>query len=165
MKYAKTEAGHHALKERSPLLSARQRSALILCDGKKNLNEVHAATAALGVTAADIEHLIAQGFIEAVTGFDFMSTQPLDSVLPLLSSFSRPMPLVPQGQAHTPAERYALAYPKAVQLVGGLGLRGFRLTLAVEAASGYSDLVALLPKLTEAVGPDKVRELRDVLGV
>lgn len=164
MKYAKTEAGHHALKERSPLLTARQRSALILCDGKKNLNEVHAATVALGVTAADIEHLIAQGFIEAVTGFDFMSTQPLDSVLTPLPSLSALAPLS-VGSHSSPAERYALAYPKAVQLVGGLGLRGFRLTLAVEAASGYSDLVALLPKLTEAVGPDKVREMRDVLGV
>jgi len=164
MKYAKTEAGHHALKDRSPLLSARQRSALILCDGKKNLNEVQAATAALGVTAADIEHLIAEGFIEAVTGFDFMSTQPLDSVFTPLPSLSSLAP-VSASSASSPAERYALAYPKAVQLAGGLGLRGFRLTLAVEAASGYTDLVALLPKLTEAVGPDKVRELREVLGV
>ena len=45
MKYAKTEAGQLALKERSPQLTSRQRSAMILIDGKKTLDQVLAATA------------------------------------------------------------------------------------------------------------------------
>ena len=45
-----------------------------------------------------------------------------------------------------------------------MGLRGFRLNLAVEAASGLDDLIALLPKLTEALGPNAVRAFKEALG-
>jgi hypothetical protein len=51
MKYAKTEAGQLALKERSPQLTSRQRSAMILFDGKKTVDQVLAATAGLGIVA------------------------------------------------------------------------------------------------------------------
>lgn len=44
------------------------------------------------------------------------------------------------------------AMPMTTQLTASLGLRGFRLNLAVEAASGYDDLLALLPKIQDAVG-------------
>ena len=40
----------------------------------------------------------------------------------------------------------------ATQLTAGMGLRGFRLNLAIEGASGYDDLLALLPKIQAAVG-------------
>ena len=42
--------------------------------------------------------------------------------------------------------------PLATKVTAGLGLRGFRLNLAVEAASGYDDLLALLPKIQAAAG-------------
>jgi len=42
--------------------------------------------------------------------------------------------------------------PIATKLTAGLGLRGFRLNLAVEAAQGYEGLLALLPKIQDAVG-------------
>jgi hypothetical protein len=38
-------------------------------------------------------------------------------------------------------------------------LRGFRLNLAVEGASGYEQLRDLLPKIRDAVGVEKAREL------
>jgi hypothetical protein len=62
MKYAKTEAGQLALKERSPQLTSRQRSAMILFDGTKTVDQVLAATAGLGIVATDIDHLLAPGF-------------------------------------------------------------------------------------------------------
>ena len=68
MKYAKTEAGQLALKERSPQLTSRQRSAMILFDGKKTVDQVLAATAGLGIVATDIDHLLALGFLAPAEG-------------------------------------------------------------------------------------------------
>ena len=63
MKYIKTDVGQQAFKDRSPLFSSRQRSAFILFDGVKTLDEVMASVSALGVTPADIDHLVEQGFL------------------------------------------------------------------------------------------------------
>lgn len=52
-----------AFKERSTLFSARQRSVYILFDGKKTVAHILAATAVLGVTRADVDHLTALGFL------------------------------------------------------------------------------------------------------
>lgn len=63
MRYVKTEAGQQAFKARSVLFSARQRSAFILFDGIKSIEQVLAAAAGLGITQDDIEHLVQQGFL------------------------------------------------------------------------------------------------------
>ncbi len=142
MKYSKTEVGQQAFKERSPQLSARQRSAFILFDGAKTLEQVLAATAGLGMTPADVEHMLAQGWIEA----------PKVAAAP-----------APAARERTPQQRYAAAYPVATRFTASLGLRGFKLNLAVEAASGYDDLVALLPRIQEAVGHAACTELEQAL--
>jgi hypothetical protein len=59
--------------------------------------------------------------------------------------------------------RYRLAYPLATQLTASMGLRGFRLNLAVEAAGSYSQLIQLLPKIQNAVGYEKSKPLEDAL--
>jgi hypothetical protein len=56
-------------------------------------------------------------------------------------------------------ERYKDAKPLATQITAGLGLRGFRLNLAVESAAGYEDLVALFPKIQAAAGVQVCRAL------
>lgn len=142
MKYAKTEVGQQAFKERSPALSARQRSAFILFDGSKDLDQVLSATSGLGVTLADIEYMEQLGFIARPSAASDASELPLE---------------------RTPQQRYAAAYPLATQLTAGLGLRGFKLNLAIEAASGYEDLVALLPKIQDAVGERACRDLEKAL--
>ena len=63
------------------------------------------------------------------------------------------------------SEMFSQAWPVATRLTATLGLRGFRLNLAVEAAAGYDDLLALLPRITDALGPEKTRELREALRV
>jgi predicted Zn-dependent protease len=63
----------------------------------------------------------------------------------------------------TPQERYAEAYPIATALTAQLGLFGFRLNLAVEAASNYEQLAALAPKIRDAVGPEKFKPLDNAL--
>lgn len=143
MKYSKTEAGQQAFKDRSPLMSSRQRMAFIMFDGEKPLDKVLAATAGAGVTQADIDHMVEQGFLMA-------------------AEETTPMPLAALD-VNTMQARYAVAKPIATQLTASLGLRGFRLNLAVESASGYDELLNLLPKIQEAVGPNACRPLEDAL--
>lgn len=140
MKYSKTEAGQQAFKQRSPLLSARQRSAFILFDGVKTQEQVLTATAGLGVTQVDVEHMLAHGLLAA--------TEPQATT-----------PAVEAASARTPPQRYAEAWPIATRLTASLGLRGFKLNLAVEAASGYDDLLALLPRIQDALGTKACQEL------
>ena len=59
--------------------------------------------------------------------------------------------------------RYSKAYPIAIRLTAALGLRGFRLNLAVEGAGNLDKLKELAPKIKEAVGPEKFLELENAL--
>jgi hypothetical protein len=158
MKYSKTETGQQAFKQRSPLFSARQRSMFILCDGNKTLEQVLAATGGMGVTEADVDHLVDIGFLSLVMA----SVEP--PVLAAAHDASRgPDGEVPAPDSRTPQQRYSDAKPIATQLTAALGLRGFRLNLAVESAAGFDDLLALLPKIQEAVGSQTARELERAL--
>ena len=149
MRFHKTEEGQEAFKARSPLLSARQRSAFILFDGNKSSGQVLAATVGLGITRDDIDHLVQQGFLLNTAG-------PLAGVLaaPALS-----LPFSAQAKQ----DRYSAAMPMATQLTASLGLMGLRLNLAVEAATGYDDLLTLLPKIEAAVGVARCEDLAQVL--
>lgn len=135
----KTDAGQQVLKDRSVALTPRQRSAFILFDGKRTAAEVLAASAGMGVTADDVQKLFELGLIEALPG--------------------DPGPAAAAPSGRTAQQRYQDAYPVAAQLTAGLGLRGFRLNLAVEAAGNYEQLAELAPKIREAVGPEKYAPL------
>ena len=146
MIYIKTELGRTVLQDRSLGLSPRQRSAFILFDGARGVDEVLKLTNALGVTADDIDKLLELALLA-----------PKDVAAPGLSVSTGEVP-ASGDQAH-----YARAYPIAVRLTSNLGLRGFRLNLAVESAAGLEELKDLAPKIKEAVGVDKFRELEDAL--
>ncbi len=65
--------------------------------------------------------------------------------------------------ARTAQQRYQDAYPVVTKLTASLGLRGFRLNLAVEAATTYEQLAALAPKIRAAVGDEKAAALENAL--
>ena len=139
---AKTASGQQVLKDRSVTLTPRQRAAFILIDGKRSVDDVLIATSAAGVTRADIELLFQLGVVAAG------GTQP---VTPSAND---------ETPRHaTPQERYKAAYPVATRLTAGMGLRGVRLNLAVEAAGSFEDLRALAPRILDAVGAEKFAEL------
>ena len=158
MKYAKTESGQLAFKQRSPLLSAKQRSAFILFDGSKSHEQVMAS---VGVTQADVDHMVAQGFLVA--------TEPVASAAAVAAAAADAPAAAavdddPWGPGkRTQQERYAEAMHIATSLSAGLGLRGFRLNLAVESAAGYYGLVELLPELRKALGAKACEKLEHVL--
>ena len=146
MNYIKTEKGQQVLKDRSVQLTPRQRSAFILCDGRP-VAQVLAAVAGMGVTAEDIEQMVQLGLLE-----------PVRNVAAEAEALR-----VKTSQERSPQQRYQDAYPIATRLTAALGLRGFRLNLAVEGAGTYEQLRDLAPKIRDAVGPEKYVPLDEAL--
>jgi hypothetical protein len=147
MRLAKTEAGMRVLKDRSVTLSPRQRAAFILCDAKHSREHIVAATRSVGVTDEDIQHLLATGLIAEVP--DAQEDQARRAAEAL--------------RARTPQQRYAEAYPIATRLTASLGLKGFRLNLAVEHALDYPQLCEVAPRIKEAIGAQAYAPLETAL--
>ena len=158
------------MKVRGTAVTQVQRSALIMVDGRKTELEILAAMSGIGLTAADIQKLVELGYIEPVDGNAAVSS-------PLAPASARPKPLAAGYSVastgadtqplavRTDQELYQSAYPIATKLTSGLGLRGFRLNLAVESVGNYADLVKLAPKIQEAVGDAKYAELKAALRI
>lgn len=173
----KTEAGQQVLKDRSIRLTPRQRSAFILCDGKRSVSEV--LEAGMGIAREDIDEMVELGLLGQAGGMADAANAGMVSASPvspapaveLPREAARPaVPAPAELSAVHPAsgrsnqQRYKDAYPIATQLTGGLGLRGFRLNLSVEGTSTYEELLALAPKIRDAVGPEKAAALERALG-
>lgn len=152
MIYSKTDLGQSALKNRSHGLTPRQRSALIMFDGVRNVQDVFKATAGLGVSDEDVAHLLELGLLAT-------------SAVAVTEPAIVPTAVAQEGTAPSQSaqDHYSKAYPIATRLTAELGLRGFRLNLAVEAAGDLAKLQELAPKIKEAVGSAKYRELERAL--
>ncbi|WP_198088612.1 hypothetical protein [Variovorax sp. E3] len=153
----KTEAGQQALKDRSVPLSPRQRSAFILFDGKRSVDDVLAA--GMGIAREDIDQMIALGVLAPVGGKAaeaVADNAAAEAAKPVAAA-------APESSGRSKQQRYKDAYPIATQLTGGLGLMGFRLNLQVEGTTSYDDLAALAPKIRAAVGPEKAAALDKAL--
>ena len=154
MLIVKTELGQRVMKDRSVPLTPRQRSAFILFDGKRRLDEVMKATQVTGVTREDVVKLFELGLIEDVTTAEMAADEAAQKARE---------DDVEKKKPRTAQERFARAYPVATALTAQLGLFGLRLNLAVEAASSFDELLALAPRIREAVGADKFKPLDAVL--
>jgi superfamily II DNA or RNA helicase len=152
MLIVKTDLGHQVIKDRSVPLTPRQRSALIMVDGHRTVDQL--LQSAGGVTREDIDKLLELALV--------VDARPEQTRAEEAAARAR-AEAVEHHKHRTPQERYAEAYPIATALTAGLGLRGFRLNLAVEAATTYEQLLEIAPKIREAVGPDKFRPLDNAL--
>ena len=157
MRYLKSEAGQLALKDRA-LLPPRQRAAFILFDGRRSLSEVLEATTGMGITLKDIEQFVAQGLLVSASTAPSLSASAQKVLIPEDGAL-----LPEQAGTVTDSMRYQRAYPLATELTAALGLRGFRLNLAVERAANLGDLMALTPKIREAVGLEKCHSFERAL--
>ncbi len=154
MIFEKTALGRSALSDKSIAMTMQQRTALIMLDGKRSQHEVLTSTSAVGVSTEDINHLVSAGFV-----IDVSATIPAPlSALPI--GASNRFAAIPDPEAQA---RFSKAYLIATRLTSALGLRGFRLNLAVERAGSLQDLLALASKIENAVGPENFKELYDAL--
>lgn len=164
MKYRKTEAGRQSYKEHNNALTGRQRSAFILMDGLKDDSAILKALAPTGLNIEDIQHLLDMGLIEPN---EPVQNGVLASTAVSAASSNLGMDVAQTEVSSKPAmseqELYQRAYPVATKLTSGLGLRGFRLNLSLEASTSYKELVTLAPKIREAVGDEKFAELARAL--
>ncbi|MBS3019790.1 hypothetical protein DJFAAGMI_02543 [Comamonas sp. PE63] len=142
MYLVKTPEGQQAFKERHADLSQRLRSAFLLFDGQRSLMQVLEATSALGVVKDDILALVDRGWL---------ATRESSAAASASESGSPSLAPAELGSG-VGQKRYQKAYPMAVSITGALGLKGFRLNLAVEAAMGYEQLVELAPRIRDAAG-------------
>lgn len=153
---AKTAVGQRVLKDRSVPLVPRQRSVFIQFDGHRTVAEVLQATAGLGVGEVDLATMVEAGLLEVVA-----AARPV-AVAAAVIDRGVPSPAATTS-GRSALQRYKDAYPIATQLTAGMGLRGFRLNLAIEQASGYEDLRALAPRIRAAVGEQKYARLDQAL--
>ena len=154
----KTELGNRVMKDRSVTLTPRQRAAFILFDGKRTLDSVMKATQPVGVTKEDVDKLFELGLVEDATPAGVAAEEAAHEAVEKARADA-----VEVHKHRTPQERYAEAYPIATAITAQLGLRGFRLNLAVEAASNFEELLVIAPKIREAVGPEKFKPLDSAL--
>lgn len=159
MIYVKTELGQSALLNRSVALMPRQRSAFIMFDGKRSVDDVLKATAGLGIAEDDVNHMVKLGLLQVVP------SELLSSIASAAASaaVTGPVQDTPDKFSLDAQAHYSKAYPIATRLTADLGLRGFRLNLAVEAAGDLLKLQELAPKIKEAVGSEKYLELNSAL--
>ena len=174
----KTEAGQQVFKDRSVPLSPRQRTAFILFDGKRSVDEVLAA--GNGIAREEIDQMVELGLLQPAAGSKVAAAPkaPEPAAAGKMAATAAPQPSAgnraPEAVKPKPAEpapaagrsrqqRYKDAYPIATQLTGALGLMGFRLNLQVEGTTSYEDLVALAPKIRAAVGAEKAAALDKAL--
>ena len=122
MRYKKTELGQTVLQNRAFALTPRQRSAFIMFNGHRSVEEVVQATAGLGVTADDINVLVRTGLLAPITELAAPAAPSfaLPATATTTASAAVPMPgqtfvadSVPSqpDQAH-----YSKAYPIATRL-------------------------------------------------
>ena len=154
------------MQDRSTGLTPRQRSAFIMFDGKRDSSDILKMTAAVGVGQSDLDHLIALGLL-AEAGPHPVAHPSTDAIRPAEALVAQGGPVSSQKADGRPTlsaqAHYSMAYPIATRLTAALGLRGFRLNLAVEAAGDLDKLKELAPRIKDAVGAEKFQELDDAL--
>ena len=176
MKYKKTGTGLLAIKERLAVLSARQRSLLIMVDGQKEFPDLVRIVSGLGGTVEDVNALVSLSLIEGVGAGAGAGLGAGVALQPVQPPIDLPAAAV-LGPVSTPAaastvvsdtplserQLFQRAYPIATKLTSALGLRGFRLNLAVEGAGDYKALLEVAARIREAVGEEKFRPLGQAL--
>ena len=90
--YHKSAKGAEAIATRQHGLGPRQRSLLILIDGKKNFEDLAKLSAMLGDTAQLLDELEAGGFIEAAAGAPAASPGPSPSQVAAIQAVTAPSP-------------------------------------------------------------------------
>jgi hypothetical protein len=154
MIYIKTELGRQALKERSESMPRKYHFPFMMCDGQRDHADILIAEARTGFGLEDLEQMLVLGFIAPLpvktvpVKADPINTATLDV---------KAMPTQQQANVFLDASKMATA------LSANLGLRGFRLNLAVQTASNLTDLDALLPQLEKVLGVETVKPLADLL--
>ncbi|NJS36086.1 MAG: hypothetical protein HC765_06040 [Brachymonas sp.] len=156
MAMRKTELGVQVMKDRSLSLTPQQRSALILVDGKRSQAEVLKVTAAVGVTAKDLEVLAEMGLIE----MDAVASEPAADVAKVTTAqtISTAAPAAQTAEAVSGVD-FTVALNAAITFCADLGFKGFSLNMALTGVDSLEKLQKLAPEIRKAAGDKKYAQL------
>ncbi|MBS7808283.1 hypothetical protein [Variovorax sp. PCZ-1] len=150
MAVTKTELGIQVMKDRSVSLSAQQRSALILCDGKRSADDVVRMTAGVGVSMEDIQALATMGLVELSDAAAQTAPQAATAAADELTA---------QTATPAPAGDFSIALNAAISLCSNLGFKGFGLNMALTGVDSLEKLQKLAPEIRRAAGDVKYKPL------
>ena len=150
--YRKTAKGQEEMATRAFRLPARERSLLVLVDGKSTGAQLLAKTGHLGDPDAFLEHLIKDGFVEAVGDG---ATAPATSAAPRIAPVASPASPAPSPAPRPPAvpgamPREAINFARRY-LIDTLGPDADALTARLEACRDRREAVAQLEKCRDAL--------------
>ena len=160
MIYSKTETGLNAIKDRTSGLTPRQRSVLIMCDGKRSSVEILKNTAGLGVTANDFEVLVSLQMIASVSPTITLSTTPAASSV---SANPSPSPdEAPTGsRVVSPEELKILVRRATKQLENLLGPSCEPLSLKLEKSKTYDEFAIKIYELRRILVSTRTEKIAD----
>lgn len=136
--YHKSAKGVEAIATRQHGLGPKQRSMLILIDGKKSYDDLAKLAAMLGDPAQLLQELEAGGFIEAAAG----AAPASDAPSPHAAATTAPSPLTPMSAATlTDAKRLAVR-----RVTDAMGPTAEDLCLRIEAARTAAEFQAAVAR-------------------
>jgi hypothetical protein len=170
---SKTALGVQVMKDRSMGLSPQQRSALILCDGKRSLEEVLRMTSGVGVSTQDMQKLLEMGLIETGSGGGAQQapvaapvTAPVTAPAPVSAPAPMPRASVPAALADSIPQSgvdFQQALDGAITLCSNLGFKGFGLNMALTGVDNIEKLQKLAPEIRRAAGDAKYKPLHALI--
>jgi hypothetical protein len=144
--YVKTAKGQNEIATRAFRLPARERSLLVMVDGKTTGRDLIARTAQLGDSAAFFTRLVEEGFVEAATAVAVSA--PAAPSRPPAAAKVAPPAQAPSAGVPLPREVVQLASRKLADL---LGPSGDVFAARLEACRGRDDFIKQLEKCREVI--------------
>jgi hypothetical protein len=161
---SKTALGAQVMKDRSVALSAQQRSALILCDGKRSAEDVVRMTAAVGVSLEDIKTLEALGLVTAAAP-DMATHAAAAPSMPSMTSVASPVTSVADNTPHIDNNSvdFKVALNAAITLCSSLGFKGFGLNMTLADVDSLERLQKIAPNIHRVAGDAKYKPLHELI--
>jgi hypothetical protein len=186
MKYAKTEAGQAALKDRSVKLTPRQRTALLMTDGRRTWPEVQGISgcspqdwqalvdlqlvASLEVAAfanSKIPEAVSESTMGGVESINFdledVPGDPTSGYPELVSHFASQDSVAADLPLANSLGTFDVAHAQMTRLCSSLGLRAFHVGLALQSASNWSDLMQAAQRLDPLLDKAQRAQLQTAL--
>ena len=141
--YRKTQKGLAEIAGTERTVDRRLRPLLILVDGNRTANSIHALISGIGIREEDFDQLADSGYIEPMARPDPRKAANDGTAAPAETH---------QAQRRSSLERFADGQRYLNETVTDkLGLRAFFFVLKIEKCSSADELMALLPEFEQAI--------------
>jgi len=143
--YRKTDKGHAEIISTDRTVDRRLRPLLILVDGNRTANSIHALISGIGIREEDFDSLADNGYIEPIARPDRVRVAANDNS----AHDPAPPPVIHKRSA---LEHFADGQRYLTETAADkLGLFSFMFVLKIEKCSSTADLMALLPEFEQAM--------------